>query len=328
MPVSSADTNAFLAIGMQSGKGSAQTTATKLRFAKYLSGTNIQPAIDTVTLREGGDGHEWGLVYKRSVKAQGQLVCNARPEILGQILQLVPGRAAWDNASAPAGHTFDNGHASYPWATLFVQHPGSQLAHILTDTRITGLTIEGAAGEPIKVTAPFTAIQHGGSYAALTPTYASEDPFMFAQGSYQIDGTLATALTSFKVDFALSVEELQSGQITLDEIVVQSKDTSVEYVQRFEDPALWRKIAWGGGVTPTVSVATGQFRAVVAYGTGANLRSLDVFIPLVGYQTSEFTELDPDGKTVMVTTTGKALKGATHSAVIVLKNAHASAYAP
>lgn len=328
MPYSSADVNAFMAIGMQSGLGTPQTTLTKLRYAKYLSGTNIQNQPEVVTLREGGDGHEWGYVYKRKTMAAGQIVANARPEILGMLLAAAPGAATWDGASGPAAHNFHNGHASYPWSTVYIQHPGSALTHMLSDVRVGGVTIEGESGEPWKFTLPFTAIQHGGSFntSLAVASYAQEEPFLYTMGSYQVDGALATGFMSFKLDIAYGLEELQAAAVTLDEIIVQNKDTSIEWTQRFEDAALWKKIAWGAGIVPTLSVATGSFKAVAAYGAGAGARSLELHVPLIGYQSAEFAELDPDGKTVTQTIQGKALKGATHSAVMILKNAHASAY--
>lgn len=326
---SSADPNAFVAFGMQSALGTPQTTAGKLRFAKYLDGTNAEGALEVVDLREGGDGLDYGYSYKKSQKAQGQLVINGRPEIAGQLLAALPGGATWDGATAnPAAHTFHTGHASFPLMTMFVQHPGSSLPQMLSDLLFTGITIEGGAGEPWKFTLPFIAIQHGASYAALTPTYAGEEPLLFQHSpTYVIDGTGDTDLTGFRIEHTLSVEELQAQAVTLDAIAVQNRDTNVEITRRYTDPALWKKIYMGAGVTPTTSVATGSFRGAALYGTGTTLRSLDLNTPLLSYRGNALTELSPDGRTVIETISAKALKGATHALIAVLKNAHASAYA-
>lgn len=328
MPWSSADPNAFIAMGMQSALGTPQTAAAKLRFAKYLSGTDFQPMLDVVDLREGGDGLDYGYSYKRQQKVTGQIVFNARPEFLGQVLQAIPGAATWDGASAPAAHTFHTGHASFPWSTLILQHPGSSLPALLSDVRFTGITVEAAAGEPYKVTVPFIAIQHGASFAALTPTYASEEPFLFHHSpTYVIDGTADSDITGFRITQTFGVEELQSQAITLDEIVVQNRDTDLEITRRYEDATLWKKINLGAGISPTTSVATGSFRAGVAYGSGAGLRTLDLYANLLSYRQNSLSELDPDGKTIIETIAARALKGATHALFGILKNAHASAYA-
>ncbi len=331
MPYSSASPDAFLALGMQSALGTAQVTAEKLRFLKYAAGNNIEVIPDVAELREGGDGLDFGYVYKKSVKGAGQLVGNIRPDFAGQLFQLLPGGATWDGASLPAIHTFHTGHASHPWSTIVARHPGDAISHLFRDVRLTGLTIEGAAGEPWKFTAPLIALQPGASLGSFTPSYRNQDddqPFVFHfQPTYAIDGTADTDITGFKIDLALGVEELLAQAITLDEAVVQNRAIDVEITRRFEDATLWKKIAHGGGVSPTTSVPTGAFRAAARFNSGASLRELILDVPLLSYRQNALTELDPDGRTVMETISGRALKGATHALVITLKNSHASGYA-
>lgn len=328
MPTSTADPNAYLAIGMQSALGTPQVTAAKLRFAKYLAGTDAQAEMDIVYLREGGDGLDWGFGYKRMQKAVGQVVVNARPEIAGQFLQLMPGGATWSGASAPAVHTFHTGHASFPYSTLLLQHPGSSLEQILSNAVITGFTAEWSSGEPVKLTFPFVAMVHGASFADLTPTYAVEDPFLYHHApTYVIDGAGDTKVTAFKLEFGLGIEELQTQAVTLDDIAIQNRDGSIEITRQYVDPTVWKKINMGAGVTPTTSVATGSLRADQTYGAGAGARRFRVDIPLISYSGDRLAELNPDGQTVLETIAGKVLKGATSAVIFNVDNAHASAYA-
>jgi len=312
---------------MQSALGTPQVTAAKIRFAKYLSGTDLQARLEVVDLREGGDGLDFGYTYKKSQAAIGQIVFNARPEIAGQLFQGAPGGATWDGASAPAAHTFQAGHASFPWMTLLAQHPGSSLPQIFRDALFTGLTVEGQSGEPWKVTIPFVAIFQGASYAALTATYQAEEPFVYHYNpTYVLDGSGDTTMTAFKIELGLGVEELQSQAVTLDDIAVQNRDINVEVTRRYVDTTKWKAINMGGGIAPTTSVATGSLRVDSLYGAGAALRSLQFQTPLLSYRGLTLTELDPDGKTVYETLSAKALKAATHAFFAVVKNAHASAY--
>lgn len=327
MAYSSADPNAFLAVGIQAALGTPQTTVAKLRYAKYLSGTDVQAAFDVVDLREGGDGLDWGYTYKKAQKVTGQVVFNARPEIVGQFAAIGIGNATWDAGSAPAVQTFNTGHASFPWATLLLQHPGSTLQQIVSDVRFTGLTIEGQSGEPEKWTLPFIGIKHGGSYAAVTPTAYLEDPFIYHYSpTYVLDGAADTTMLSYKIEYGLGIEELQSQAVTLDDIAVQNRDLNVEFTRRYVNASKWSAINMGGGVAPTTSVATGSFQTAHVYGSGAGLRSLEHDLPLLSYRALQLTELDPDGKTVIETLSAKALKGATHAMFSILKNAHASSY--
>lgn len=332
MPFSSGDPNAFLALGMQSALGTPQATAAKLRYAKYMSGTGYNPEPEVVNMREGGDGLDWGFSYKKTEKGAGQLVAAVRPEFAPQLFQLIPGGATWDGASGPANHTFHTGHASHPKATLFLQHPGSLIPHFLTDVQFTGLTLEGNSGEPWKITAPFIAAGLGASFAALTPTYYGDAPLLFhnlaPSGGYLVDGATDTTITSFQFGLALGVEELYAQAIDPDDIVVQNRDITFQFTRRVENATLWKKVAFGTGVTPTTSVATGSFQAIAMYGSGAAARYLSANAPLISYDKVELTDLDPDGKTVYETYSGKVLKGATSALILTAMNAHASAYAP
>jgi hypothetical protein len=327
MPFSTADPNAFVALGMQSALGTPQTTATKLRYAKFLSGSDFAVMIDKVDLREGGDGLDVGFTYKRLEKVEGQLVVNARGEIAGQLLELLPGGATWDGASSPALHTFHSGHASFPWASIFVQHPGSSIPLMLSNVRLKGFTLEMSSGEPWKLTFPFLAITHGASFAALTPTYYFDDPILFhGNPTYVIDGTADTAITDVTITHSLDVNELQSQAISLDEAPVMKRDTDITIVRRYEAPTLWQKIYYNGGVQATNVIATGSLR-VGARADAAGTRQLDAFVNLLTYGGNVLTSIDPDGKTVVETITAQALKGATHALIMQLKNGHASAYA-
>lgn len=333
MPFSSADPNAFVAVGMQSALGTPQTTATKLRFAKYMSG-NQGPTIDpeVVNLREGGDGLDWGFSYKKTEKVDGTLVVAVRPEIAGALFQLVPGGATWDGGSGPANHTFHTGHASHPKGSLFVQHPGSLIPLILSDLQFTGMTIEGNSGEPWKLTAPWIAGQIGASFAPLTPTYYGEAPLLYhnlaPSGGYLIDGATDTKVTAFTFNVALGIDELYAQAIDPDDFAVLTRDSTFSFTRRMEDATLWKKVALGAGVAPTTSVATGSFQAISMYGTGAGARYMSALAPLISYDKVEITDLDPDGKTIYETYSGKILKGATTALIINLMNIHASAYAP
>lgn len=329
MPYSSGDPNAFVAVGMQSALGTPQTGATKLRFLKYLSGTDVSPEISVQDLREGGDGLDYGFTYKDKQVVRGQLVFNARPEAAGQVLEIALGGATWDGGSGPAIHTFHTGHASFPWATLFVQHPGSALPHFISDARFTGVTIEGNAGQPWKFTVPFIGINHGASFAALTPTYYGDEPFLYhGNPTFVLDGVADTDISSFRVAIGYGVDEIQAQGLTLDEIPVMNRTIDAEVTRRFENPYQWQHIYYGASanVTPTYAVATGALRVDSLYGAGAALRSIQIQVPLLSYRGNKLTELDPDGKTVMETMSARALKGASTAAFVVLKNAHASAY--
>lgn len=328
-PFSSADPNAFVAVGIQSALASLQTTPAKFRFAKYLSGNRFDVTPAVVDVREGGDGLDYGFTYKRGIEVAGQIVCYPRPEFLGQALALVVGGATWNGASGPAQHSFHSNHASYPYATLQMAHPGTDLMHLFGDVRFLGFTLEAAAGMPHKLTLPFKAINIGASSGiALVPSYTPvEDPFLFHTApSYAIDGTGDATIDSFTISMRLGTEDLQAQGIELDDIVVMNRDMDMTFTRRYQNATLWKKIAYAGGVEATTAVATGAFMGFNSYGAGAALSSLQINAGLLSYRQNQITDLDPDGKTVKEVITAKLLHTATSAISVILKNAHASAY--
>lgn len=340
MPIfSSADPNAYLALGMQSGLGAPQATPAKLRFVRYLKGNsfNIVPAV--VDLREGGDGLDFGVTYKSQEKVQGNLTFYLRPEIAGQFFQLVPGGATWFGGTLPptVGQLFHDNHASHPFSTIFANHPGSSLLQLFSDVRFTGFQLQGRMGQPWQVTAPFTAITFGASALALTPTNygaasALDDFFLWHNSpSYVIDGLGDNTIESINVNFQLGVEELQAQAIGLDDIAVLNRVIDVDVTRRYQSPSMWQKIAYGspGNIAPTTAVATGSLSAFVSNSlAGANLRSLLVQLGLLSYRYDNLTELDPDGQTVKETISARALHTASAAIAITVIGPHASAYAP
>lgn len=340
MPVlSSADPAAYFALGMQSALGTPQVTAAKMRFAKYLKGTEFNSDPTIVDLREGGDGLDFGTTYEARQVMRGKLVAYLRPEIAGQFLQLLPGGATWMSGTLPptSAVQFHDNHASHPYATLQINHPGSQLTHLLSNTRFTTFELLGETGKPWQLSADFIAMVMGASAAPLTPTYYGvasglDDLFLFHNNpSYVIGGFADSTIERIRIAGQLGTEDLQAQSIQLDDISVMNRVHDVEVVRRFQSPSMWENVVYGaaGAVAPTSAVATGSLRAFVTNGgAGANLRSMLIELGLLSYRNDVLTALDPDGETVRETITARALHTATAAIAITLQNAHASAYAP
>lgn len=336
---SSADPNSYAALGMQSALGTPQSAAAKLRFMRYLKGFqfNIVPAV--VDLREGGDGLDFGTTYKSQEKVGGKVVAYLRPEIAGQFFQLLPGGATWYGGTLPptSAVLFHDNHASHPYGTLQVQHPGSSLVQLFSDVRFTTFQLLGKMGAPWQLSADFTAITYGASAAALTPTSyqaasSLDDLFLWhGNPSYVLDGQADATIEQITISGQLGVEELQAQSINLDDIAVNSRVFDVEVVRRYQSPSQWAKIAYGaaGNVAPTTAVATGSLSAFVTNGlAAANIRSMLIQMGLLSYRYDNLTELDPDGQTVRETISARALHTATAAIAITLQNAHASVYGP
>src|SRR5512144_2205945 len=80
----------YIAVGLQPSK---DTEATTFYFLRHLDGSGFDIDIDEERIREGGDGQEIGTSWRRLVKADGNLVANARPDWAGVALKGVLGGA-------------------------------------------------------------------------------------------------------------------------------------------------------------------------------------------------------------------------------------------
>lgn len=331
---SSADPNAYVALGMQSGQGTVQSTLSKLRFVKYLKGNqfNITPAV--VDIREGGDGLNFGTSYKSRMEVDGTLTFYCRPDIMGQFLQFLPGGATWNAASAPAQNIFHDNHASFPYGTMFIQHPGSTIQHQFSDVRFLDYQLVGRTGQPWQITSRFKAITFGATYNLSVPaTYlglaASYDETLFIyhnSPSYVLDGNGDTTIEQITISGQHGVDEIQAQNIILDDIAFLNRTLDVEIVRRYQSPSMWQKVAYSGvnNLAPTTSVPTGSLSAYVGHG------SLNMLIQmgLLSYRYDNLTELDPDGQTVKETISARALHTATSQITVTVNSNHASAYAP
>lgn len=335
MAFTSASPDSFLAIAPQSAQGTPNVAAAKLRWIPYISGNQIGPESEVVYIREGGGGLDPAFSYRSRFNARGQLTGFLRGDYGGQLLAALVGGATWNGGSLPATHVFHSNHASYNWNTILAGFPGTDLLHILTDVRFTSWEMEFAAGQPAKFTAGYVALGYGASVVAPAATFhhqggasVTEEPFLFHHTpSIQIFGGADTTVDRVKITAGFSVEELQAQSISLDDAVVQNREFNVEVTRRYPNSTAYKNVWLGGGVAPTQSVATSAVRAIWAI-PGAPTRTFDVHLPLVAWSADTLSELDPDGVTMKETFAGRALKGATHSLVIGLCNAHASAYAP
>ena len=325
---SSSDVNAYIALGVQTAEGTPQVTAARLRYPRLISGVNVQPERDVVDVREVGFGMDYSFSYVKTQKGAGQLVAFMRPEVGGLLAAIGIGAATWNGGSSPASHVFHTNHASYPWFTVIQQHPGSSLEQLFADSRISGFTLEGMAGEPWKWTIPFITKNPGASYADLTPTYFSDDAIIYHSGapSYQLDGVADSTIESWKITAAISLEELQAQSVGLDTLVPQTRDLDIEVTRRYQNTTLFNKVYYGGGVAPTQSVATGSFKIVQAH-PGSPTPFYELHAPLITWRQNAITEINPEGQTVKEVITGRLLRGATHSLILGINNAHASAYA-
>lgn len=329
----------YFAVGMQEA---VNVEATTFQFPKHLNGTGFDSAPDVGEEREGGGGQEVALAYKKLIKADGNCVANARG--VGAVYALLDGvlgntATTAKNVPTLAATTFQS---SFPTGALRVRMvPAPTLPNLtieqrfsdeverVTNAKINQLTIEGAAGVPIKITAAFAG---GGTVfqrdtgSAITPVYESGDPLYHPRGSYVFTGQEASGgkLTKWKITAMRHLDQaIQTTDLWRDELIELQADYTFDCTLKYEDRKLFQGIQYGGGSVPPIPIPTvsimlhsnnGQASGATAY------RSITIGMSNLLGKTAKVNKLEPDGKTVYIDLACTSIKpaGATDSLVIDL----------
>lgn len=321
----------YFAIGKQAAKGEEATT---FFFTKHLDGTGLELDSQTEAVREGGDGQEVGFVHKTAISFDGDLVHNARPEAAARGAAYTLGV---DSVAAGTGEaTTLQIHTAVPTSTIPYITVEQRFADNIergVDARFAGMTIEGEAGRPLKIT--HNIITGGTPYArleasALTPARETGQPYFFPGGSYTIDGAGNTKITKFKSEIKRGLDtDIRTVTLFREDVVGLTFDSNLEFTLKYEDNSLYNKVQRLSGtvISPNaLGLATGSFQAYTQFGAGTTARFFEANHPLIVYTGARVNKLDPDGKTMYLDVTAMGVRGATHQFYTRVQTASSGAF--
>lgn len=326
----------YFAIGKQTARG---TEASTFYFLKHLDGTGTNPDKQIESVREGGDGQEVGLRYVTAVSVDGDAVANARSEVAGRFLTYVLGADAATLPLAASASGLAQQHIITPTSTLpylTVDQRWADQVERQTDVKVTGLTIDGEAGRPLKLTANL--ITGGTAYqrdtaSALTPSRESGQPFFFPGASAVIDGSANTAITKFSAQVQRGVDaDIRTTALTRDDVIELNMDTQIDFTLKYEDRTLYQKVYYGSGgsqINPDAiaGIATGAFKIFSGFNlAGATERFVELNFPTYDIVAARVNRLDPDGKTMYIDVSAMGKKGATHQFFARVQTASGGAF--
>jgi hypothetical protein len=311
----------YFAIGKQSAK---DTEATTFHFLRHLDGSGLELTEETESVREGGDGQEVGFHHKTAVSMDGDAVANARPEIAGRLLAYTLGADSATIGIPAAASGIAQQHFSVPTSSqpyLTVEQLFGDVIERVSNAQITGLSIEGEAGRPLKMTANMigggTPYRRDSVASALTPTREVGPPFFFPGASVVIDGAGNTKITKFKVGVARNLDtDIRTTQLFREDVVALNFDSDLEFTLKYEDNDLYDKVHYleGTVISPdALGLATGAFKLFSGFNLGGgSQRFFEINVPLYQITQARVAKLDPNGKTMYIDVAGMGFKGATH----------------
>ena len=316
----------YFAMGIQSAK---DTEASTFKFWRHSDGTGMENDPDIQTEREGGDGQEAGLRYKKLIKNDGQANANARGEItalsiggaLGKTATILTRVSDTDVAPTAAVKMRFVPNATLPYFT-FEQRFADEIERN-TNCKITQAEISGEAGMPLEVAIQFVGggtVYRRAIASALTPTREGGDPIFFPRGSYVIDGAGNTKLTKYKVTAKRNVDDgIQTVDLWREDVIELNADYDLDFTLKYEDATLYEKVQYGGGTMVPIPLATGSFKAYSNNGQAAGAtayRAIDVKVPFFQYVGAKVNKLDPDGKTMYLDVAAMTIKNATDTIAV------------
>ena len=311
MGYSSNDPRNYLAIARQSAIGTEATTGFK--FLRFLGDSGLDIGIEAESIYTGGDGQDHGLHYRTKTNPDGNAETFAWPDTFTYLTAWAMGSAAAIGTSVGIGTSIWTPNATIPALTIEQAWGGGNQIHRVSDAILTGLNISGAAGEPWRLSVPFigggTPYYRDGSASALTAVLESGDPAMYAGGAYLVNGATELDLRSWNFNFTRGVDDdLRTTNTFRRKVIPLVRSLEVTGEMIWQDQALWKRAQFGGGSVVPHTLATGSFHAERIL-TASQMLAVDV--PFMNFTEISVTPLQPDGETVLLNFTGKAVKAGT-----------------
>lgn len=313
MGYSSNDPRNYIALARQSAADTEASTGFK--FIKYQGDSGFSPDITSETIFEGGDGQDPGLVYKSKVKPDGQIVGYVRPDMFTTLSAWAMGSAAAVGTSAGVGTSVFVPNATVPFLTIEQAWGGGNQIDRVSNAILTGWQLEGEAGMPWQLTTPFVAggtpYWRDGAASALSATFESGDPAMYAGGAYLINGASTLDITRFNVNFTRNVDDdLHTTEVFRRKVVPLSRSVELTFQLIWQDQTIYKQIQSGdtSGTVMARHLATGAFHAERQL-TASQLMAVD--IPNLRYTGVEVNRLQPDGQTVVLDVSAVGVKAGT-----------------
>jgi hypothetical protein len=307
------DPSNYIAIGRQSAK---DTEATTFYFLKHLDGSGFTPEPEVESLREGGDGQEVGVRWRKLVKADGQLVALARTEFTGNILAGVLGaQALTATAAGPLADITISPAATLPYHTVDQAWADEQERN--TNVVIGNVDIEFEAGMPLRITAGM--VGGGTAYRPtqlLSPTRETVRPFLYPGASIVIAGASSAKVTKGKISIKRGLDDtIQTTGLSREDVVPLNQDYDVDLTLKYEDAVLYRRAHYGGGTTIARDLATIGLELFTQQGS----HSLRLALPMLEIVGAQVNRLDPDGKTIFADVAAQTVKSATSPMFAVIR---------
>lgn len=307
----------YLGIAKQTAKG---TGVAPTKFIRLSAAEFIEQVQETMDVRSLSGDEELETILKKFHRPDGSFQTLARPDAGAFLLAMILGADSVSGTESPYTHTITRAN-TLPWLTI---ERKLESAERIIDCKLNQITISGESGNPVLLDVSFMGTDSSIESAA-TPSYETNDPFMFYQGTYTLDGGAVTTVNSFSIVISRNLEEVFTTGYIRNDFVETLFNIDVSLRLKFEDDTLYKNILYGGGTSPSNVLDDGSLVIDLTYGSGADLKEFKIELPQLKHL-SAAKHLDPDSKAVYLDVSSRAVKGASEIITVTVKNEISGAY--
>ncbi len=309
--------NGYLGIVKQTVKG---TAIVPTKFCRLSAAESLEIVQDLYEARTLNGDEELDAIYKVGNKPGGSFQSLVRPDLAAAIMAFVLGA---DSVATGTVHTHTITRAdTLPW--LSIERKLDNIER-LEDCKINQVVINGAAGQPLSIDVSYIGIDSD-IVTTATATYETDEPFMFHDGTFTINGSADTTIKAFTLTINRNLEDIITTSYKRDDMLEAAFSIDLNYSLVFQaSDAKYAAILYGAGAAIVDTLHDGAFIADFTYGTSTALRAFKITLPALKTISAK-KNLDPQTKAVTLEVSAKAVKSASAIITVECKNTTATAY--
>jgi hypothetical protein len=285
----------YVGVGKEVTRG---TAVAPTRFGAYISAVDFDHNQQINRIMEAGTFGEVVWLEKIAHMPTGALEILARPSIAGFFPAMLGGvDVPGVPVSGVTPHEIETDEVT-DYATI-EQNLEDEAIERIKDSVIAEITWSCSRDNP---TLRMKVAWLGGEPAVqATPTaesYETEDPFVFSEGAFTVDGGAITNLTRFSLTWRMRYSVDRLTKVSAEYMTKVGDEVELEIEQLLLDwSSGYREVHYGssGGTAVSQTAKTGSFVANFTRGAAGTARGHKLDLASLSYETAKYSPLDPGG---------------------------------
>lgn len=284
---------------VQSTQGTAAASPTFRLFA--AGAPTLQPFVTDARLNMTDGSRDPGDPYVSQIGVRGDLPVYAHPDAMAVLWHAALGANADAGVGDPWTHTATPANV-LPYLTIW-RSVGGVIFEKYTDCKISSLTLDGQAGQPLMVTLSVLGIKSTfGTNESGNPDILAPYLFMHGAGALKVDA-VAYPIHALNLQVNNNLNPFQADDYTVNNIDEQAREISGSYSIRFsgaiDEPINYRKFFYGSNAGTAQTTGFTNHALDFKFVHSIANRDMDVAIPVSKWADVP-VQPDPGGNVIEV----------------------------